>query len=385
MTAQGWRTAALIVIALALAAGCSGGGGKGPPRTVDVAQLTIEDVRERALAALSRPDMVFHTVQTAHVEQFDSRQQVWLDLERGLARSEEYVDGLLQEDGGLRVYHDDRVAAVFDGRFSDGPITAGAGSAPLPSEALALDYLGVLHAEEDVRSRKIREATVDDAPAILVEIVLPAGGDFEGDETNRSFLSEQFLPLKVEQRGPVGGGTVLFQNEFLARSSLPGDLFSVEAVRALEKTGADRMQEAVEAGFHPYWLGEQYLDLPLYDTDIIGGEDSQTLHVSYEANALGPDAPYGLSIFEYSPDGWQARLDRLDEPQWWELTGVERYPVSVPPGTAVVYNGPDLLLIVEYPDAVLMIDANIGPSNPYRTVEALSEVARALRPFAGPE
>ena len=381
MGTQGLRAAALMVIALALAAGCTGGGGKGPARTVDVGQLTIEDVRERALAALSRPDMVFHTVQTAHVEQYDFRQEVWLDLERGLARSEDYVDDVLQEDGGVRIYHDDRVAAVFDGRFADAPITPGAGSAPLPTSALALDYTGTLHAEQDVTSVELKEAAVDGTAAILVEIVLPAG-DGAGDETDRIFLSEQFLPLKVERRGPGGDGTLLFQNEFLARSSLPAELFSIEAVRAFEKTGADRMQEAVDAGFHPYWLGEQYLDLPLYDTDIIAGDDGQTLHVSYEANALGPDAPYGLNIIEYDPEDWRERLDRFGQQEWWQEASVVRIPVTVPDATATVYQATgNLALVVGFDEVVLFVDANIGPSNPYRTVEALSEVALALRPF----
>jgi hypothetical protein len=398
---------ALALLVLVVAA--CGGSSKPVVRTVDVSQLTIEDVRARALVALSRPGLVFHTVQTASFnsggQTYDYKREVWLDLERGLAREEERLNGELRGDEGrLRVFHDDHVAAVYSGRFSDaifGP------APPPPTAALALDFLPTLFVERDVKSQKIEAATVDGKPAILVEVVAPAGGDFTGDETTRIFLDEQFLPIKKESRGPSGAGTVPYQNDFLARVSLPADLFSVDAVKAFVKTGADRMQEAVDAGFHPYWLGDPYTDLPLYDANVGAGSGGvQIFHLTYEANANGggPEKPpYGLGMMEFSPKDWETWLGQSE--RWWQKPGVEKIPVDIASGKATIYRAPgqrgpepasvfgeatptpnatpafNLQLVVEYADAALLIDPNIGPSNPYATVEGMTEIAQALRPF----
>jgi hypothetical protein len=399
---------AVSVSVVLIAAAC--GGATGPPRTVDVSQLTIQGVRERALAALSRSDMVFHTVETARVgvsgELRDYKLEVWLDLERNLARSEEYVDGKLQEDGGLRIYHDDHVAAIHSGRFGDA-IIGPAPPPPPPTSTMALDYIGTIF-NDHATNTKLRAASANGTAAIEVDLDVPAGETGQETANRRIFLNEQFLPIKVEAGGSGGSAELRFQSEFLVRDSLPADLFSVDVVRALVKTGADRMQEAVAAGFHPYWLGDPYKDLPLYDTNVGAGSGGvQIFHLTYEANANGggPEKPpYGLTMMEFSPEGYATWLQNVGQTQWWQASNVEHTIVGVTGATATVYRSPgqrpiapsvegsptptpnatpafDLQLVVEYADAVLLVDANIGPTNPYATVEAMTEIAQALRSF----
>jgi DNA-binding CsgD family transcriptional regulator len=386
------------------------GGGSAVPRTIDVKQLTIEDVRARALAALSQPDMVFHTVETTRVvaggQMYDYKREVWLDLEHNLARSAEYVDGKLQEDGGLLVYHDDHIAAVYSGRFSDA-IIGPAPPPPPPTSTMALDYIGTIFTDKP-KSTKLEAATVAGSPAILVDMVVPAGEGGQGTANHRIFLNEQFLPIRVETSGSGSNGMLQFQNDFQPRASLPGALFSINAVQALVKTGADRMQQALAAGFHPYWLGDPYKDLPLYDANVGAGSGGvQIFDVTYEANANGggPEKPpYGLTMMEFSPEGYATWLQNVGQTQWWQASNVEHTIVGVTGATATVYRAPglrpiapsvegsptttpnatpafNLRLVVEYADAVVLIDPNIGPSNPYATVEAMTEIAQALRPF----
>ena len=146
----------------------------------------------------------------------------------------------------------------------------------------------------------VTPSTVDGVPAILVEIVAPCG-DGGPDETTSIFLDEQFLILRIKTRGPIRSQESTVEADFLPSASLPLDFFSVDDVRAFVKTGADRLQEAIEAGFHPYWLGESYIDLLLHDTNIIDSTDKgrgKALAISYETVAQEDPAAthYGLTL-----------------------------------------------------------------------------------------
>jgi len=368
-----------------------------PPRHVAVDELTLEELWERALAALSRPGQVYHSTETQQIEGHTFVSEVWLDLERDLARVESRY--------GPRIYHEGKITELSpEGRFqqSEGQVRG-----LDKSSVLSLRYIGTLRralSAEVVESTEVRESEVDGIPAILVEVVWPYTlCSASGTATESIYLDESFLPLRVDhdddrKGGPDKDWSMVIENEFVDRDSLPEDLFSPEVVRALAVTPADDIARAVKAGLPAYWLRERFEDMALEEARVEEwhgeSEGIRSLHMTYRGGEPGPASPgFGVTISEYTTDDWDSLTATRQRTPWWEEPGTIRTPVTVLGTEAALYRSshvvpagtpPAQLLVVRLDKTVLRIQPNVGDwqINPYRdNTDALLRLANSMRPF----
>jgi len=389
---------ALALTGFAFACGDGDGSTSTAPRQVAVEDLTLQEVRERAVAALLRPGQVYHSTQRTTIRGDAFTSAVWLDLERDLAR--------VKEGEHLRIFHEGKIAELSpSGRFQDAAVWNAPGLDK--SSALSLDHIATLFAV-DIERTQLRAAEVDGVPAILLEVVEPYHGDYTGTETRKLYLDESFLLLKVDYHADIRGApdldwSVVVENEFIERGSLPEDFFSPEAVRAFEVTPVDDIARAAEAGLKPYWLGERFEDMVLEDaieTDLDGG---RALHITYRGGGNGPEGPgFGVTISEYTTDDWDRQTATLQRIPWWEEPGTTGTSVVVLGTEATLYENPYIelplnvgpegkpsawLLLVRLDDTVLKIEPSVGDprSNPYvDNPEALLRLANSMQPFERP-
>jgi hypothetical protein len=361
--------------------------------------LAFEDVRTHALAALSRPGQVYHGTQTGEEAGQTFTSQVWVDLERDVARVQKGEDW-------LRIFHEGKIAELSpDGRFQDGDVSEVPGL--VKTAALSLDHIAVLFAA-DSESPQVKAAKVQGMPATLVQVVRPYRGDYEGTVTWRLYLDESFLPLRVDYHAAISGApdrdwSMQVENEFVEEGSLPQDFFSPEAVRALEVTPADDIARAAEGGLKAYWLGEQFEEMALEDARVDEFDGIRVLNITYRGGGSGPEGPgFGVSISEYTADDWERRMANLDRTPWWEQPTVIKTQVTVQGTPATLYEDPYSLpplnvgpegkpsywmLVAPLGDTVVEILPNVGDlaSNPYvDNPEALLRLANSMQPFERP-
>jgi len=395
----------LALTAIAFACGDNDDSISTPPGQVAVEALSFEDVRERAVTALSRAGQVYHSTQTTErtgpTWRSEFVTEVWLDLERDVARVEE-------GEHRLRIFHEEKIAELGpSGRFQDAAIWHEPGLDK--TSALSLGYIATLFAR-DIESTQSSAAEVEGVPATLVEVVRPYRGDYTGTNFIQVYLDEAFLPLRMDSRIELSGTeetwekrSTRFDNEFVDRESLPEDFFSPEVVHALEVTPADDIARAADTGLSPYWLGERFEEMTLADaleTDFDGG---QVLHITYSGGGVGPEGPpFSVDIRQFTTDDWQRWTAGLERIPWWEQPGVIKTPVVVLGTEATLYEFPKAvppvadgepeggesawLVLVHLEDTVLLIEPSGGPpgSNPYRDAETLLRLANSIRPFERP-
>ena len=379
---------ALAVAANAFACGDGDESISGPPGQVAVEELSLEEVRAAALAALSRLGQVYHSTQTVEGRDYTFTSEVWLDLERDVARVEE-------GEHRLRIFHEEKIAELGPrGRFQDAAIWHEPGLDK--TSALSLGYIATLFAR-DIESTQLSAAEVEGIPAVLVEVVRPYRGDYTGTATTKLYLDEAFLPLSVDYHADLRGApdrdwSMVLENEFVDPDSLPEGFFSPEAVRALEVTPADDIARAAETGLRPYWLGERFEGMALQDAMLYEDDGEPWLVVTYGQDK-GLMGPFSVDIFEYTESGWDKRRSARERPPWWEEPGVIKTPVVVLGTEATLYEGPkregeesNWLVLVHLDDTVLHILPSGGPpgSNPYRDTDALLRLANSIRPFERP-
>lgn len=361
--------------------------------------LAFEDVRTYALAALSRPGQVYHGTQTGEEAGEAFTSQVWLDLERDVARVQKGEDW-------LRIFHEGKIAELSgDGRFQDTDVSEVPGL--VKTAALSVDHIAVLFAA-DSESAQVKAAKMQGMPATLVQVVRPYRGDYEGTTTWRLYLDESFLPLRVDYHNAISGApdrdwSMQVENEFVAQGSLPQDFFSPEAVRALEVTPADDIARAAEGGLEPYWLGEQFEEMALEDARVNEFDGIPVLDMTYRAGPAGAEGPgFGVSISEYTRDDWDSRMATLGRTPWWQQATVIKTRVIVQGTEATLYEdpfglpplnvGPEAkpsywMLVAHLGDTVVEILPNVGDpaTNPYvDNPEALLRLANSMRPFERP-
>jgi len=391
---------ALALGGIAFACGDGDQSISGPPGQVAVEELSFEEVRERALGAVSRPGQVYHSTQTVEGRDYTFTSEVWLDLERDVDRVEE-------GEHRLRIFHEEKIAELSPrGRFQDAGIWHEPGLDK--TSALSLGYIATLFAR-DIESTQLSAAEVEGIPAVLVEVVRPYRGDYTGTATTKLYLDEAFLPLRLDARteiseiGETRDTSTRFDNEFVERDSLPEGFFSPEAVRALEVTPADDIARAAEAGLKPYWLGERFEGMALEDAMETDSDGIRILHVTYRGGGSRPeDPPFSVDIRHFTTDDWQRWTAGLERAPWWERRAAIRTPVVVLGVEATLYEFPEAvppvpngepeggesawLVLVHLEDTVLLIEPSGGPpgSNPYRDADALLRLANSMRPFERP-
>jgi len=404
-------TRLVILLALALcglAFACAGGDDSTSlPRQVDVEDLTFEEVRLQAVAALSRSGQVYHEVGTRKATEAESggfTVEAWLDMEQDVAR-------VLEGEQRLRIFHEGKIAELGpNGRFQDADIWAAPGLTK--TAALSLEHITAFF-DTDIESSSFEAAELEGVPAILVEVVDPYHGDYSGTQKRKLYLDELFLPMRIDYHADISGApdvdwSMAVQNEFIDRASLPEDFFSPEVVREHEVTPVDDIARAEEFGLEPYWLGEQFEEMVLQDAMRMGVEDAelygadaeQWLVLTYHGGAAGPESPgFGVTIDEYTSAGWERRMANLNRTLWWEQATVIRTQVLVQGSEATLYEDPygqpplnvgpegkpsSWMLVVPLGDTMLEILPNVGDPaiNPYvDNPEALVRLANSVQPF----
>jgi len=409
------RTGFLLALALCgLALACGHGDDSATvPRQVDVRSLTFDNVRLRAVAALSRPGEVYHEVGTRKAAEGEGggfTVEAWLGMEENVAR-------VLEGEQRLRIFHDNKIAELGpSGRFQDADIWAAPGLTQ--TAALSLEHI-LAFFDTNIESTRIIATEVEGVPAILVEVVDPYNGDYSGTEKRKIYLDESFLPMRIDYHADISGApdidwSMVVQNEFIDRASLPEDFFSPEAVRANEVTPVDDIERSKEFGLKPYWLGDQFEEMVLQDARRMGVEDAelygenpeQWLVLTYHGGAMGPESPgFGVTMDEYTSEGWERRMaDVADSGRtpWWEQPTVIKTTIAVQGIEATLYEdpyglpplnvGPEgkpsyWMLVVPLGDTMVEVLPNVGDPaiNPYvDSPQALIRLADALRPFERP-
>lgn len=234
----------VVLLSLSLTAGCGSGErrdaeGLAPtpagtpqpvtpaPWTGDVSGLTLDDVRSRALAALSREGFVYHVIQRgefqANGQTQDARTESWLDLARDLGRRDEHFQGAVRTE----IYYRGRHASwnLDTSAMEDYPIEwAGLDW----TSAAAVPHVQMLFAY-DVTGSTLSTETVDGMRLLVVEITT----HYETTTVSRLFLDGSYLPVRLDSRVFLGDtmtlggeGSGRFENQFVPLESLPSDFFS---------------------------------------------------------------------------------------------------------------------------------------------------------------
>jgi len=222
--------------------------------------------------------------------------------------------------------------------------------------------------------------------------------------------------MRIDYHADISGiedqdWSMAVQHEFIDRATLPEGFFSPEAVQEHEVTPVDDIARAESFGLMPYWLGEQFEEMALQDAMLMGVEDAelygenaeQWLVLTYRGGPVGPESPgFGVTIDEYTSEGWERRLANLNRTPWWQQPTVIKTSVVVQGTEATLYEdpyglpplnvGPEgkpsfWMLVVSLNNTVVEINPNVGDPaiNPYVDhTEALVRLAEGLRPFERP-
>ena len=407
------RTALLFAFVMALGAALSscGEGTVAPKvaRTVDVSALTLSDVQQRARAAATKPDLIFHSTETAHSDRFgDYVSETWLDLERHVAR--------VEQNGELyQMFGPEKVAQLNPGDRRYGEALYSWDGIDEPLLAFTLNYLTRI-IDLRVKYKGVEEAVVDGVAAIKVGVQQETNSDGNlRTEKATIYLDELFFPLKMEL--DVGAGaqyrtTIAYRNEYVVRDAVAAEFFSFDQVRAISKTASDNLRDAAKPFGVAYWLGDPFEDMRINRVNggtLDDGEPSLNINYGMEnAGAGGPDAPFPCAyLAQYTKRGWAdreklvaqnnpgaaKRIERdtralLDgEARIFELPGrVIQQPHiegQVPPMPATLAESSAWVAEITLPDSVVEVTVNCGPPglNPYRSLDGMRRLLAALRPF----
>jgi hypothetical protein len=288
----------LLAAFLGLHFSCAGSGS--PESSLDLTDVTFDDIQQRAMAAISRPGRVFHVWSTTRFDDEDYRTDAWLDPENHVARAESDLDA--------RICYGDRITTVTadfanDAQF-DALIVGGD-----PCLAMA-DYLATILTTEFVE-REFSAASVQGEAAIAVKVktdIYERNSDLE----TTIHLSEAYLPINLEAETSGFGSSELADLgfEFVERTTLATDFFEPSSLSAVGPRLASRaIKIGQEQGIDVYWAGPVVGGLTLaqgdYDnTNGSGLFEESTLELRYR----GGDG--------ISSDGTCARITHLTADQY---------------------------------------------------------------------
>jgi hypothetical protein len=370
-------------------------------RSIYADDLTIEQVRDRATAAVTAKGVI-HTSTSNENDPDRFVTDTWVDLEAEQARVEYNGEVARIFAGGL-------LAELHDRRYIELPYSESRSELdPLISYTLPHILLLTL-AEEDV---SIDDAVIDEAAAIRVRFKQEYGGDISGKETVSIYLDEQFLPVRIERRGPGSRSSdTTYETTFVAPDSLPTDHFSLDAVKALARTPEDDLADIAATGREVYWLGNTFEDMVLRGDSRIGtlpGEPEVSLsygpadfstpspcvRISYESAATWSD------ILAARTNKGLIETERIDTTagEFIVYAGAAAPPSGV---TVILEPGQPISTAPALPDAAedtgvyyealatlgdgtgIMISPSCGPTgtNKYRSPEGLRLVLQSLRAF----
>ena len=346
---------ALAILLLIAGAGCWRGEDKGdvptPEPTIGLSSLTVEDVYSRLAEAIARPDSVFHTLVDLKVDaqgySLSGSMEVWIDLERDVARQEIR----LRPDVGALEEQRETDLVVGDASYwlTSGAAVSkrhaltchGSGSGALST------LLGCRGFTEDSSTHVETGAEYQGQPAITLVTV---GESFASDEnfafTTRLYQDEKtFLPIASVSDGTMNELPydifMRFDNEFVQADSPPSDFFDPVALGYPYRYPAEPLDKA-DLDLAIYWLGDRFVGRGDYPALILGrvylpeGREGPDYQAVLEYWVEGSDAP-GVYLEEWKVDDWTARWGDAVGDRWWNDPCTERIEKVLEEGHAMIF------------------------------------------------
>ncbi len=247
---------------------------------------------EAAVAAVTRPGVVFHAVNSYGGE-------TWIDGERQLFRMQSGEEGT--DTFSVRVGEGWKETFLVPAPIG-GSVETRDVEADLPLEVrrlgpvpMWLEPLRTLVGAEDVRvaaemERQGRQLIVLEATAPISSDDIPEGSTLV---TRVELEWESYLPVAYEQqlivpeeeRREYEGEEIVERTEyvlteFIPREDLPEGWFSPEVVQQAVVTVEEKMEQVRALGITPYWLGERFqgeADSLALGNVYVDGERAETL------------------------------------------------------------------------------------------------------------
>ncbi len=420
------RTFLVILVAflIAMATGCSDK--EEPGLAPEDADLTVEDVYARFAEAINQPGSIYHTtVDTRYdtgASSTESIRQLWVDVERDLVRQE--IESVSAE--GDRT----RSSIVVTNRVSYAHLSYGS-SRNWKTEAQTCHGAGAAVSamlgcpgENEESATEVEVGEWEERPAIILVTAGTTQGSLGAFTfTERLYLDETtFLPIAREgertyenSEGQPAQWLHVFENEFVAASSLPDDFFDPASIGYVERDPEEPLL-VLDISMTVYWLGRSFEGegslppLALAEVSIADPEagygDTLTLKYRLADDELGPTVltleEWGLAVWD-AMYGDSATADWRNQPCW------EYEEITLPAGQGTIIMGfedesettatpggevacPDVPhdrfgAHAQLGSTVIVIDAPSADvygsgleDSPYNTPEGMNVVLRALLP-----
>lgn len=350
--------ASLMMATIALAATACGG--EEDDGTTTINGLTFMDVQRRVLDALFPSGAVMHTRETFPVDVELPPRDIW----RSADTAEGHIDGRF--DSAPTIFRDGKRYAVSQ----DGLLTEEETATPLPQREL----LGSAGSMLDAGSAKMKLRTIDGVEAI--RIVMPAQCIDSPCGPNILYVdAATFLPIQTGEKGHAQ-----FTHERIAREALPADFFSPDAVIAFLE-GIPSPPESWRAlGNTPYWLG------PSFDGLVpSAGIPTRTSGAASTSSTF--TIGYGSAGATSSSGGCVSIIHHTDQvpplPGPIENLGT----VDAPVGAVTIYRHENEWAgwhALEGGGTLVAWTRECAEPNPLASLDAMTRIAYALRPYDGP-
>ena len=303
--------------------------------------LSFNDVYQRVTQAITREGSVFHTtirISRAEVtppaptptpggrwttdEALDAyKVEIWVDTRAVLARTDE--SGLSETASGTKIYRQQIIRSndsfsTMDGKATEWARRSGGESircrgsdSPLLAQ-LMLCMNGLEKSQTTVMTGQFGSR---DAIVLATEGVAP-DEDRNSPFTARVYVDKTtWLPIAEEYRLDYGSEitdeTSTYDNDFVARSSLPADFFEPDAIGYVPDPEA--LLKKMDPGIPVYWLGLHGLgsdgrpDLELTLSTVKGTKSSSPPRLRLQYYSLAePHGPDIIDLQEFATAEWDA-------------------------------------------------------------------------------
>jgi hypothetical protein len=335
------------------------------------------ETRQCAVDALSRPNQVFHAIESARRQTGETwQEEVWYDGENNIARR--------QERGKTSIFHDGWEAHL-DGE--ERLVEEDMGIAGLrQGAAVSLKHIAVMFQPDAWRG----DANVlnGEEEAYRIHLTRQWHGDWTGRQTYEVYLDKDCLPThvveKIEEAGPESEVIeTRITYDFISRSNLPPDFVSLRVITDQAVPPVGFLQQALDKGINPYWLGETFESMRLID---VRADRQRTLVLTYSEEGHGrrgwTEPGLLIEMVAEKPEICPSM------PATWQ-----EVPVIGTTATLCYGDGTDrglrgdqwAELLVSIEGGYLRVWPGYGDvgTNPYRGPEGMRRLAAALRPFEG--
>lgn len=336
---------------------------------VDIYGLTAENFFSYLKKAMTRPGFFFHTSSAFVGYRYGDTvsthphwtADIWVDVARGLARSE------FLKDPTSSIEIDDRVTNIVTGEAIYTSVGSGAQKGklrPCPVvDAPPIVTIGCQPFLEAKGGKVETDLEYEGRPAVALiyeesrkEKLRSPPEELENLKITTGFYVDRrsFLPLawvrrfKDDNEQLLWGLVATYKNEFAQLGSLPSDFFDPASIGYVKKDPTAPVNDP-DLGVTVYWLGREIAppgDLPqmalreVYRAQGPGQGPGDRLTLDYKpGDGLTLDHKPGLRLQLWQPQEWQRFLETPLGRLWWDSPCVKTKEVSLEHGRAVIFMG----------------------------------------------